>query len=210
MNPIETIEAGPNRVYLYQDEYPSDPRKDYDHLGVMVCLHRRYDLGDRQKLTGGEEAALEHGGWDALVKHLTRRGAVCVLELGLIDHSGLSMYVGGGSHWSDSGGWDSGTVGFIYATRARCDELGVDPDLEVETTIKLGPIAIACSPTTMRNVEAQLRAEVSEYDSYLRGDVYGYEVVNDEGLVLDSCWGFYGYDYALEEAKRAAGLPVPA
>ena len=33
------------------------------------------------------------------------------------------------------------------------------------------------------------------------GEVYGY-AVKAEGFEEDSCWGFYGYDYALQEAKE--------
>lgn len=48
-----------------------------------------------------------------------------------------------------------------------------------------------------------LEGEVKEYDQYLSGDVYGY-VVKDKFTddVLDSCWGFYGYDYCEQEAKE--------
>ena len=35
---------------------------------------------------------------------------------------------------------------------------------------------------------------------YLSGDVWGY-VINDGGKNEDSCWGFYGDDYCLSEAK---------
>ena len=37
---------------------------------------------------------------------------------------------------------------------------------------------------------------------YLSGDVWGYIV--DEDNKDDSCWGFFGYDYCVEEAKRVA------
>ena len=45
-----------------------------------------------------------------------------------------------------------------------------------------------------------LRQEVETYSQYLSGDVYGYEI-HKHGEVVDSCWGFYGYDTAEEEAK---------
>ena len=48
-----------------------------------------------------------------------------------------------------------------------------------------------------------LKGEVEEYSRWASGDVYGVEVEDTEtGHVLDSCWGFIGYDYALEEANR--------
>ena len=103
-----------------------------------------------------------------------------LLPLGLLDHSGITMYVGGGSHWIDSQGWDSGTVGFIYDTKKGREECGTDPE----------------------HVEACLRGEVQTYDDALTGNVRGYVVEDAEGEHVDSCWGFYGYDYAVEEMAR--------
>ena len=48
-----------------------------------------------------------------------------------------------------------------------------------------------------------LHAEVEEYAEYLAGNVYGYEVLDEDGNDIESCWGFIG-DYecgALEEAR---------
>jgi hypothetical protein len=36
------------------------------------------------------------------------------------------------------------------------------------------------------------------------GDVYGYVIENANDDDLDSCWGFYGIDYCIQEAKDAA------
>jgi hypothetical protein len=33
-------------IEIEQDEDAPNPRQDYDNLGVMVCWHDRYDLGD--------------------------------------------------------------------------------------------------------------------------------------------------------------------
>ena len=50
-----------------------------------------------------------------------------------------------------------------------------------------------------------LQAEVKEYDYYLRGEVYGYEITKD-GKDIDSCWGFIGdpEDYMIPQAKKIA------
>jgi hypothetical protein len=48
-----------------------------------------------------------------------------------------------------------------------------------------------------------LEGEVETYDTFLRGDVYGYVIENNQPSeeYEDSCWGMYGYDYCLSEAK---------
>ena len=34
-------------LHVEPDCYPPDPRKDYDHLGTMLCWHRHYSFGDQ-------------------------------------------------------------------------------------------------------------------------------------------------------------------
>ena len=65
-------------------------------------------------------------------------------------------------------------VGFIYATG---DDIIENYGNEV-------PIS---------RVEGFLKAEVEEYDAYLRGDVYCYRVTADDGTT-DMCGGYYGSD----------------
>src|SRR3990167_1430187 len=178
---IETEEVNGLTISYFQDEDAQDPRKEWDHLGTMVCAHGRYNLGDRG-LESDEYQALRRGGFPLLRRYMRRFcDVVCLLPLSLLDHSGLHMYVGADSHWSDPGGWDSGIVGFIYATSKAADET---PD-----------------------VEAYLRGEVEEYDQYLRGDVCGYVIEDADGDDVDSCWGFYGFDTCQSEARGiAAGI----
>lgn len=47
-----------------------------------------------------------------------------------------------------------------------------------------------------------LESEIAEFDQYLRGEVYYYQIEGPNGE-LTSCGGCYGEDYCLEEAKRA-------
>lgn len=162
-------------VKLYQDEDASNPREKFDHFGSIVHWHRRYNFGEY----------LTHP--DQWFKDLPK-GAV-VLSIALLDHSGLHIWCGSGPHWSDAAGWDSGQVGWIYAT----------PDaIRKEYSCK------RISAQTRAKVEKVLRAEVEEFDQYLRGDVYGYVIEDDDGNCLDSCWGFFGHEYAEEQAREAA------
>ena len=162
--------------------------REWDNLTEMVCDHRDYNLGDR-RLNAQEEEALNRGGWNLLVRYLRLvRGAVVVLPLWLYDHSGISISTGRVDYW------DSGQVGFAMVTKERIEYLGAPPE----------------------SAERQARAEIKEYDSYLRGDVYGYTVTDADENVIDSCWGFIGYPDGLNEAKLEAEatafaqFPIPA
>ena len=41
-------------------------------------------------------------------------------------------------------------------------------------------------------------------DEWLRGDVYGYTIETPDGDIVDSCWGFFGYDSCLSDARDVA------
>lgn len=44
---------------------------------------------------------------------------------------------------------------------------------------------------------------VETWNQYLSGDVWGYTIEDERGECLDSCWGFYGQEYAEQETKNA-------
>lgn len=191
----------------YDDSGAGDPRGN-DNLTEMVCHHSRYTLGDRTP-EGDEEEALNRGGWPLLARYLRMcKGALAVAPLGLYDHSGISMYVG-----TTRDPWDSGPVGFAFITKERWNLLqgeGVDPFklTEVETPLghfdsdqrkwipgkEMKPLIDVC-----------IEEEVKEYSSFIEGQVYGYEVLDENDETLDSCWGFVGdIKYVKEEAESAA------
>ena len=161
---------------IEQDDYPGDdgPR-DWDNLGTMVCWHTRYDLGDK---------TLSHDNLQEQVNDILSEDCF-VLPLHLYDHSGLSMSTSNSGYpFSDI--WDSGQVGFIYVTKA---------DVRKEWNKQ------RISKQLENRVYDNLRAEVNEYDQFLRGDVWGYTITDRHGDIVDSCWGFYGYDYCEQEAQ---------
>jgi hypothetical protein len=159
------------------DPDPTDPR-EWDNLGTMICAHRRYILGDEQ----------DRGSFDSLkdmYNHLVNeRGAKVILQLYLYDHSGLAMNTSGFSCR-----WDSGSVGFIYATRE---------DIQKWYGVK------NMTKKVLADAKRMLEIEVEEYDKYLKGDAYMYSTFNEDGEVTDSCCGFSEAEYALAEARSIA------
>jgi hypothetical protein len=175
-------------ITIEQDQDAENPRTMWDQVGTMVCFHSRYDLGDKHSYTDPEDALRDileiewdydddyeiNELWDKLEK------VAYVLPLFLYDHSGITMNTTGFSC-----GWDSGQVGFIYAMKDKAEK--------------------EWSNATKEKCLSYLEGEVETYDQYLTGDVYGFIVEDPEGYVDDdSCWGFYGHDYCLEEARSAA------
>lgn len=206
-------ETRPNglRIAYYYDTDAESPRTSMDNAGTMVYWHSRYVLGDR-RATEGELHALRMGGLDGLRRHLERNDGPLVgpvLPLAIYDHSGVTMWVGSGPSAFDPGGWDSGQVGFIYATKERYDEIiGGDPDELIEVDVP-GPRGDV--KAQQPRAEAVLRGEVEVFDHYLRGDYCGYVIEDVSGEEIESCWGYEELRWAQEEARGLAdGIAMAA
>jgi hypothetical protein len=108
----------------------------------------------------------------------------------MLDHSGVTLWEGAGSHPTDSMGWDSGHVGFLWTDKDR-----VRQHLGYELTAE-----------TVEKVKEQLRQELKVLTAWVSGECYRYSTYDqgDEGPgdQLDSCSGFIGdLDYVIQEAK---------
>jgi hypothetical protein len=186
MEPIETFEHNGKTVKIFVDSEPSNPRTEWDNLATFVCWHRRVNLGDDQ-IAGCSASELrekvESGGEEILA----------ILPLYLYQHSGMTI-----STTPFSCPWDSGQVGWAYVTKANAEKMGCIGSYKDQET----------GETKEYNAEffaEAIRGEVKTYDRYLTGEVYGYEVEDEKGDHLDSCWGFFDdIDYVRTEAKSAA------
>ena len=196
---LETFEKGNKKLELYlEQDIPCNPREDWDHLGKMLCNHRRYELGDEKLCTedarGWNEALFyyccfeiglddedeqrrlwdEDSGCSPAVEDIT--GDFCFLPLYLYDHSGITM-----STTPFSCPWDSGQVGWIIVSWEDVKNKVGD-----KTAVEVGEI---------------LKNEVKEYDYYLRGECYGFEIMSLDECdkcstsridSIDGCTGFLG------------------
>ena len=162
---------------IYIDTDPLNPRTESDNMGHMVCFHRRYSLGDE----GHGIRQSDFDSWDELESYLVKEeGAVVILPLYLYDHSGITMR----TH-SFNDRWDSGQVGFIYATRKDILDNWGGKKLTKDLRQKAHDLLVA---------------EVQDYDDYLTENVYGYVLEDEDGEELWSCWGYFG-DTAIGQIK---------
>ena len=156
------------------DGHGCHPRQDCDNFTTMVCFHRRYDLGDKHEYTP-----------ESLREYFRDEKELVAIPLYLYDHSGISIscrsFIGRAQHAE----WDSGQVGFIYMTK--------------KSVLENWP---NCKQWRVK-AQKVMEQDVKVYDDYLRGNVYGYRILNAGGEELDSCWGYIGdHDgYILKEAK---------
>lgn len=78
--------------------------------------------------------------------------------------------------------WDSGRSGIVTVDKDQVD-----------------------SEETAREVA---KNHVEAFSHYIGGDIYGFEITDEDGEMLDSCWGFYGFDYCKKEALASAAHTV--
>jgi len=183
MEAIETFKTKDGIVKIYQDTTPTDPR-EWDNLGIMVCFHNGYNLGDKTNLKSSD-----FNNWDELHDYINKElKAVAVLPLYLYDHSGITI-----STTPFNCRWDSGQIGFIYTTEEQIKKMCGDEKY------------------TTKELEKKLLEEVKLYDKYLTGEVYGYNHVkyekcehcgHTEESILDSCWGFFDIKDIHEEFAK--------
>ena len=183
---LESIKHNGFTIEIHADEDAESPRDNCDNLGKVFCFHDKYNLGDKNDYDSNQFSS-----WDELEKAIEKDfRPVVILPVYMMDHSSLSISTD--PTWfqaCDSQGWDWGQIGFAFVSR--------EDALKEHNAKRL-------SPKIKKESERILQSEVDEWGKYINGEVYGYIVKDEEGEEVDSCWGFIGYDYVIEEAKQSA------
>lgn len=184
------------RVRIVTDHDPMDPR-EWDNASRMICWHNRYNLGDehgysfddflRELAFEADDSLedkvdwLENEEWDRLyddsgsqydatqavekvINDLVGKAILegyVILPLYLYDHSGISMSTG-----QFACPWDSGQVGWII-----CDSETIKREFNGDRDL----------------AEQCLESEVSTYNDYLTGNVYGFIVEGRDVCAEDAC-----------------------
>ena len=164
-----------------------DPRED-DNLGVMVCKHNRYTLGDPKVNTLIPWDTFSS--WLEVEAYLTKKfKPILILPLFLYDHSGLSIQTQmHGYH----GSWDCGQVGYIFTTKKQQGIHGTPDDL----------------------IEKVLLSEVESYSNYLNGEAWQYQIFEgtdpdaDMEEIVDMCAGYESEECALDDAHMTVEILI--
>ena len=177
---LKTINYKGYTINIDYDPSPESPR-EWDDLSTIYSNSRRYDF-DGHSI---EELIQEVGGniydnvipWDLIGKKYYYR------KVWMYDHSGITVRTAEENPWGNMGymAWDSGLAGVIVVDKkAAKKEWATD---------------------TKARAEKWLDGEIANLDTYVRGEIYGYEVLDEDGNEFDSCWGFYDLDECIAEAK---------
>ena len=184
---VATAENDKVLLKIEYDDMNESPR-EWDNLGTMVCWKRNYILGDDHNYDNNREfmevlseelSDIEperlYSKTDEQLMSIIEKYAV-ILPIYKYEHSGISLNTKGFSCR-----WDSGQVGWIYVTKKQVrEEYG----------------AKRVSQKLKERIEDYLKGEVDTYSQYVAGEVFGFILEDKEtGNEIDSCWGFYGYDF---------------
>lgn len=180
--PFETIDYRGQKIKLFYDSNPQSPR-DWENLGTMVCFHKRYELGDKTDFNSDN-----YEDWNEVEYAIRAEEApIVILPLYLYDHSGISIRVGSWNGIAQHAAWDSGQVGFVYVSAKKA----LKWFKRKKVTAKLAA-----------KVEDAIREEVKIYNKFITGDVCGF-VATVGGEEIDSCWGFFDTEDAIDIAKES-------
>lgn len=183
------------RLRVIHDDMAIDPRENFDHLGTMVCWHRRYNLGDKHSFDSPGDFM------DWLRSEYGKNGYI-ILPVYMYDHSGIALSTSRSYPFNDS--WDAGQVGWIYVTKEK-----VRSEYSVNRVTRL----------LREKVLDVLVSEVELYSDYVSGNVWGFEVYEvctcdkchcGREEFVDSCFGFYGdiESSGLLDAVESLGIDI--
>jgi hypothetical protein len=171
---------------IYMEECPEPPENDI--VKIAYIGSSRYTLGS-QPCTRDE---LDQIGADI------QSGKLVGVPVWAYAHSGSTLSTGTKLKGDTKARlrenpyhcpWDSGRSGWAYMTaKDALHEWGNK----------------RLSAKQKQQAHHYIDGVVEEFAHYLQGDVYGIRVLDTRGAEseeMDECWGFYGYEHAVEEAE---------
>lgn len=161
-------------VKVVLDESSSSPREN-DNFSHFAMGHKKYNLGDKDASFDLDK----YSSWDQVKKMLVKeRDAFVIVPVSATDHSSFRMFPG------VLRDFDSGQIGFAYATREEViKEFGDD------------------SAESIKKANSLIHGEIEEYSQWYNGEVYRWEIRDETGEIVDSCGGYYEESDALKDAN---------
>lgn len=173
MEAINSIEYKGMTIRICYDENAYSPRA-WDNVGTIYSNHRWYNPDGHQI----DEIENEEG--KLVSEELDRR--FIWLPVYYYEHSGLSVSTRRDYPYSDK--WDSGIFGIIAVEK---DWLRRDCGWK------------AITKKRREQILRSLEGEIETFDSYCKGEVYGFVIEDESEERIDSCFGYYG-DEGMKDA----------
>lgn len=154
------------------DDNPINPR-DYENLGTIICTNSAY-----HKYGLGDNYSNNIEEIEAILNSPDN----IALPLYAYIHSGIIL-----STNEFNCPWDSGQIGCIFTSKEN---------IKKNFNIK------RLTNKMVEKTKEYLKEEISIYNHYLSGEVYGYIINNSDGTEINSCYGYYDAKLAETAAKE--------
>ena len=108
------------KITIEYDQMPDNPL-DWDDNLIVACKHSRYDLGNYSfdDLMIEYDLDDEYLSFGEILTELNKHGVA--YPLSMIDHSGISVYIG-----NPCCSWDSGYIGVVFVHNEDIDDCPKD------------------------------------------------------------------------------------
>lgn len=188
MDVYESIEYKDYTIDIVQDECGENPIVEHDGNVEFCCWHSRYDLGNSDRF-GNQSGSAEE------CRDYAKTTNSIIYSLFMYEHSGIVLSLG--REYPFNCPWDSGQLGYILIDREWLKEFFDKKYFTKKIKAKMREVA---------------EGNVKLYNDYLSGSVYGYQIKDQGGEDIDSCFGFYGYEHResglLEYAENAIDCTI--
>ena len=160
---------------IFLDKDLESPR-EWDNLGIMMCVHDRYTLGDIEYSNEKFEAI--------------KNDAVSILPVYMFDHSGLTLSTSSDLFSDiDPQKWDWGQVGYIYTTAEKIEEIF---GKEMPTKERIEEMLI-------QEVETYSQYLSGDVYRYTLSKIEKCNPDHEHNEVVDSCGGYYNINDILSD-----------
>lgn len=171
-----------NTLKIVQDSNGESPR-EWDNLGTIAYKSRNYTLGEEKiddPIEWLEDMLDRPRKYEYTNERLEELETIffekyIALPVYKYEHSGIAI-----STTPFSCSWDSGKIGYIYISKE---------DTRKEYSVK------RITNKIKEKVLSVLKGEIEIFNTYINNDIYGFQILNEDEDIIDSCYGFYGTDW---------------
>ena len=182
--PMSVYSYKQHTINIYYDNRPENNPREHDNLGTILYSNNK----EYHELCNWGDGVAD---WDDIEEIEKSDNCLCLPVYGAVTINGIVLST------NPIGGFGkSGKCGIIYSTKKQLDGLKNffyhKDEKDLLSSFSYYDWAISI-----------FKKEIRTFSDFLEGRVYGYEIENSSGEVLDSCWGYIGVDTKeiYEEAK---------